>query len=104
MDLKEQYPVGKSVIWWGFSTCTTSMYVLGNEKYCGKTGTRTLFSIECESGKDISRHSYYESDNEVLLPAAGQFQVISCLQQGSDLHMIHMKEIPSPFSLLHPLI
>ncbi|CAF1367369.1 unnamed protein product [Adineta steineri] len=53
MDLSAQYPQGQIFTWWGFSSCTNSVQVLQSEQFLGKTGDRTLFSIDCESGKNI---------------------------------------------------
>ncbi|CAF0818247.1 unnamed protein product [Adineta steineri] len=103
LDLSEQYTVGKTFVWWGFSSCTISIEVLKNEQFLGKTGERTLFTIECDSGKDISRHSYYQSEKEVLLMAARQFLVVGCLQPASGLHMIQLKETKPPITLLQPV-
>ena len=89
MDLSELYPVGKIFVWWGFSSCTSNMGVLENEKFLGKTGQRTLFIIDSESGKDISNHSYYESEKEILLVAARQLEVEACMQAADDLHLIN---------------
>ncbi|CAF4214079.1 unnamed protein product [Adineta steineri] len=92
----------KTFIWWGFSSCTTSIEVLENEQFLDKTGQRTLFTIECDSGKDISRHSYYQSEKEVLLLAARQFLVVGCLHPALGLHMIQLKETKPPITLLQP--
>ena len=100
LDLSKRYPVGKTFVWWGFSSCTLKMGVLENEQFLGKTGERTLFTIDCESGKDISRHSYYESENEILLLAARQFVVKDCLEPAAGLHMIQLTETESPIKLL----
>ncbi|CAF3935198.1 unnamed protein product [Adineta steineri] len=102
LNLSEQYTDGKTFVWWGFSSCTTSMGVLENEQFLGKTGQRTMFNIECDSGRDISRHSYFQSEKEVLLLAARQFIVISCLRPASGLHMIQLKETKPPITLLQP--
>jgi hypothetical protein len=98
--LIKDYPEGKTFVWWGFSSCTSSIKVLQSEQFLGKTGTRTMFNIECYSGKDIRRHSYFETENEVLLLAATQFQVVASLDQGNGLHIIQLQEIEPP----HPLI
>ncbi|CAF1279867.1 unnamed protein product [Adineta steineri] len=103
LDLSKQYTEGKEFVWWGFSSCTTSMGVLENEQFLGKTGERTMFTIECDSGKDISRHSYFQSEQEVLLLAARQFIVVSCLRPAPGLHMIQLKEIKPPITLLQPV-
>ncbi|CAF1325205.1 unnamed protein product [Adineta steineri] len=103
LNLSEQYTEGKTFIWWGFSSCTTSMGVLENEQFFGKTGERTMFTIECDSGKDISRHSYYQKEKEVLLLPARRFVVVSCLQPAPGLHMIQLKETKPVITLLQPV-
>lgn len=103
MNLSEQYPTGKTFVWWSFSSCTTSVEVLQSEQFLGKTGSRTLFNIECSSGRDIRQHSFFPSEDEVLLIAARKFQVVSCLDSGNDLFIIQLKEIDSDHPLLTSL-
>jgi hypothetical protein len=104
MDISEQYPKDKTFIWWAFSSCTSTMETLQSEQFLGKTRARTLFTIDCDSGKDISRHSFYQSEEEILILAARQFTVKSCLQPAPDLHMIQLKEVEAPICLLQPVI
>jgi hypothetical protein len=102
-DLRKQYPIGKSIIWWGFSSCTTSIGVLECEHFFGKSGTRTLFQIECQSGKDVKNHSSIQQEDEILLLPARQFMVTSCLNPAKDLYMIQLKETEPKFPLLEPV-
>ena len=102
-DLRKQYPIGKSIIWWGFSSCTTSIGVLECESFFGKTGTRTLFQIECHNGKDVKNHSFVQKENEVLLLPARQFMVTSCLDAGNGLHIIQLQETEPKYPLLEPV-
>ena len=102
-DLHASYPKGRTFVWWGFSSCTTSVDVLQMEEFLGKTGTRTMFNIECHSGKDIRRHSFFSTEEEVLLLAARQFRVVGSLDSGNGLHIIQLKEIDPPFPLLEPV-
>jgi len=104
LDLSAQYQIGQTIVWWGFSSCTTSINVLQSELFLGKTGTRTMFSIDCDSGKDIRKHSYFPLEDEVLLLAATQFKVIGCLDIGNGFHQIQLKETKPPFPLLHPVL
>ncbi|CAF3339330.1 unnamed protein product [Rotaria socialis] len=99
-DLRKEYPKGKILVWWGFSSCTTTLDVLQNEAFLGETGPRTFFTIECDSGKDIQKYSCYQAEDEILLPAARQFKVVSCLSQGKNFYMIQLKEIQPPFPLI----
>ncbi|CAF1613090.1 unnamed protein product [Rotaria magnacalcarata] len=99
-DIRHEYPEGRTVVWWGFSSCTSKLSVLQNEQFLGMTGPRTFFTIECDSGKDIQKYSCYPVEDEILLPAARQFKVVSRLSQGEDFCMIQLKEIQPPFPLI----
>ncbi|CAF3905161.1 unnamed protein product [Rotaria sp. Silwood1] len=102
LDLSKRYIEGETIVWWGFSSCTTSVGVLKSDIFLGKTGTRTMFTLQCQSARDIRKHSFYPTEDEVLLMAATQFEVVSCLDQGS-LHIIQLKETNPPFPLLQPV-
>jgi hypothetical protein len=102
-DLRAEYPEGHTFVWWGFSSCTSSVKVLECELFFGKKGTRTLFQIDCETGKDIKKHSFIQKEDEILLLPARQFQVTSCLDSGNGLHIIQLKETQPPFPLLEPV-
>ncbi|CAF1354093.1 unnamed protein product, partial [Rotaria sp. Silwood1] len=56
--------------------------------------------IECDSGKDIQKYSSFKTEHEILLPAARQFKVGACLNQGKDLYLIQLKEIQPRFPLI----
>ncbi|CAF2573424.1 unnamed protein product [Rotaria sp. Silwood2] len=100
IDLSAQYPVGKTFVWWSFSLCTASIEVLQSEHFLGKTGSGTLFNIDCNSGKDIRQHSFFPTEDEISLIAVRQFKVVSCLDSGNDLHIIQLKGMKSD----HPLL
>jgi len=100
LDLHEDYLKHNRIVWWGFSSCTVSADVVESELFVKTASQRTLFTIECNSGKDISKHSYYPSDDEILLHAATQFNVRDCLNQDNGLHIIELQEIQPPFPLL----
>lgn len=103
LDLRADYQKGKTIVWWGFSSCCKSVDILQSTLFLGKTGTRTIFTIECDSGKDISKHSYFRSEEEVLLLAATQLRIEGCLEQGNGLNIIQLKEIQPPFPFLQPV-
>jgi hypothetical protein len=102
-DFSARYSQGKIFVWWGFSSCTTSIHVLENELFLGKDGMRTLFQIECHSCKDIRQHSMYKKEDEMLLLPGCQFKVASCLNVGNGLNIIQIKEVDPPHPLLEPL-
>ncbi|CAF1046806.1 unnamed protein product [Didymodactylos carnosus] len=101
-DISDQFSIGTKFVWWGVSSCTESLQILQNDQYLGKTGTRTLFNVECQNGKPIKSHSQYESENEILLMPASYFEVVGKADAGNSLHIIHVKEIQSPVLLLKP--
>ncbi|CAF3676944.1 unnamed protein product [Rotaria sp. Silwood1] len=102
-DLHAEYPEGSTFIWWGFSSCTSSIKVLESEMFLGTAGTRTLFQIDCHTGKNIKNHSFLSKEDEILLLPARQFEVKSCLNSGNGLHIIHIKEIDPTYPLLEPV-
>jgi hypothetical protein len=99
LDLGKQYVTGNTVVWWGFSSCTVALSVLQTEEFLGEIGFRTMFTIECLNGKEIRKHSYFSSEDEILLLPATHFKVIDCLNQ-CDLKIIHLQEIVPRFPLL----
>jgi hypothetical protein len=100
LDLRAQYPKGASIIWWGFTSCTRSIDILTDERFLWQTGIRTLFTIECHSGKSIKQYSFDPDEEEVLLPPACQFQVMGCHNLDDGLNIIRLKEIRPPFPLM----
>ena len=84
LDLGEKYQVGETILWSGFSSCVTS------EQYLNTTNTRTLFTIECSSGKNVRQHSYFQSEDEILLFPLTQFKVEVSSTNG--IHSIELSE------------
>lgn len=100
IDVSTNYPKGKIFISWEFLTCTASIKTLENDESFGKTGRRTLFTIECRTGKDISRHAFEQSKDQVLLLPGRQLQVISCLNPDHELNIIQLEEMKSSYSFI----
>ena len=103
LDLQDQYKKGEHIVWWGFSSCTKTLAVLENEEFVGTSGTRTLFTIESDTGKDICKHSFFEKEDEILLLPGREFEIISSAYMGNQLTMIHLKEVQPAFPNLPPL-
>jgi hypothetical protein len=102
-DLRKQYPIGIPIVWWGFSSCTSSIGVLECKNVFGKTGTRTLFQIECSTGKDVKKHSFIHKEDEILLLPIREFMVTSCLDSGNGLYIIQLQETEPKYPLLEPV-
>jgi hypothetical protein len=99
-DEKHRYKKGQKLVWWGFSSCTSTLDVLQNESFMGSSGQRTMFAIECHTGKEIREHSYFKGEDEILLPAAREFQVESVFPQADGLCLIQLKEVQPKYPLL----
>ena len=92
-DLSQEYPQGKTFLWWGFALCTQSIEIVEREQNFNQLDQRTRFKIESKSAKDIRNHSFDYLDDELLLLAAQCYKVISTLDSGDGLHIIQLKEI-----------
>lgn len=103
VDLSAKYKVGTKFAWWGISSCTGDMEVLESAQFLGKSGKRTLFSIDCINGKSISKHSYFKNkEEEIILMPGSYFKVLGQLNPAPGLHIIELKEIRPPMTLLKP--
>jgi hypothetical protein len=101
-NLHELYPEGKEIMWCAFSSCITSLATLESDGFLGKNGTRTVFYIECSSGKNIQSHSFYPTRNEILLSPEIKFKINSSkLKNG--LCCIRLKEITKFSSIISAL-
>jgi hypothetical protein len=92
-NLQAYYPIREKVVWWDFSTCTTKSELLQDEQFCGNSGFRTIFQIECFSGVNIRNHSFYRDRYEVLILPDTEFEVISSSNDGYGLTEIQLREI-----------
>ncbi|CAF5067622.1 unnamed protein product [Rotaria magnacalcarata] len=97
-NLTDQYDDDQ--VWWGFSSCTESLNV--TEQFVGKSGVRTLFTIECINGKAIRAHSHYKEESEILLLPGTYFRVMGKSNPAKDLYIIHLRETPAPRLYLEP--
>jgi TPR repeat protein len=102
-DLRAQYPKDREVTWFQFSSCSCDIEVEQSEQFLGKTGTRTLFSIELTTGRarSITKFSLVPSEAEVLLPPNSRFVVLGQLDAGNGLTIITLRELPSRDPILH---
>ena len=76
-DLSAQYEDNRIITWFQISSCTSTIDVLENPIFLGKTGDRCIFSIELSDNtraRVISPFSSYQ-ENEVVLPPNTRLQV-----------------------------
>ncbi|CAF3976083.1 unnamed protein product, partial [Rotaria sp. Silwood1] len=93
LDISRQYIVSERYFWWSLSSCTDSMDLLQSKQFCGQEEQRTIYFIKCNSGRCIKRHSFYSSEQEILLMPSFYFEVQSNNDLGNGLHLIE-KESP----------
>jgi hypothetical protein len=100
-DLSELYQKDGFHIWWSFSSCTSSLEVLQQPQFVGESGIRTLFCIEgISTGKNISRHSYFKKEDEILLLPGTSLQVRSVIHRQDGFHLVHLRQAKPPYELL----
>ena len=97
-----EFPPSTSVTWWPFSSCTTELTVLENNMYLSGTGNRTLFSVEAINARTVRAHSHFVTEDEVILLLGTHMIVQSQFSPGSDLHIIHLKQVIPKETLLEP--
>jgi hypothetical protein len=101
IDLSSKYKRGTKFAWWGVSSCNTNIEILESNTFLGKTGERTIFSIECFNGKSIINHSYFKkTEDEVILMPGSYFEVIGQVNPAPQLHIIQLKQITPPITFL----
>jgi hypothetical protein len=103
VDLSSKYKRGTKFAWWGVSSCNTNIEILESNTFLGKTGERTIFSIECIHGKSIVNHSYFKKkEDEVILIPGSYFEVIGQLYPAPQLHIIQLRQIKPPIIFIEP--
>lgn len=90
-DLSTKYADTQEICWWGFGSCTTSVSTLS--EILGNSGKRTLFSIECSTGKQIKHYSQFPKEEEVLILPGAYFKKVSQFNISKDICIIHLREI-----------
>jgi hypothetical protein len=98
-DLSDQYKPNEKFTWWDFSLCATSIDQFQSSRPSSTRRTRTMFTIESHTIKDIRKHTYLPTDGSVLILPGTQFQVLACSSEDNDLKSIILREIQSSFLL-----
>mmetsp|Transcript_11395 Transcript_11395/g.15772 ORF Transcript_11395/g.15772 Transcript_11395/m.15772 type:complete len:571 (+) Transcript_11395:1-1713(+) len=80
-DLAKDYPVGKQVVWWGVSSCTSDIKIA--KEFIGNSGSRTLFCIQPISAVSIQRFSAFKGEDEYVIPPGRFFKVQDIRKQST---------------------
>ncbi|MEV0393728.1 ADP-ribosyltransferase domain-containing protein [Polymorphospora rubra] len=91
LDLRSQYPVGRTVTWWGVSSCTSKLDVA--QGFLGRRGRRTLFEVRPERAVGIRRYSAFTGEEEFLLAPGTQLEVTEVTAERGGLCTVRLTEL-----------
>ncbi|MGW5480849.1 ADP-ribosyltransferase domain-containing protein [Streptomyces sp. NPDC004008] len=91
LDLRAQYPLGRTVTWWGVSSCTSERGVA--KAFLGSRGKRTLFEVVPARAVSIRDFSAFTWEEEFILPPGTQLKVTDVKAQRSGLYTVKLTEL-----------
>ncbi|MGW2377235.1 MULTISPECIES: ADP-ribosyltransferase domain-containing protein [Kitasatospora] len=91
LDLRRQYPLGRTVTWWGVSSCTSELGVA--KSFLGSRGKRTLFEVRPLRATGIQRFSAFTGEEEYILLPGTQLEVTDVQAQRGGLCTVTLTEI-----------
>lgn len=90
LDLRAQYPVGRTVTWWGVSSCTSELGVA--RAFLGGRGKRTLFEVRPARAVGIRRFSAFTGEEEFILLPGTQLKVTEVTTERGGLCTVRLTE------------
>jgi uracil DNA glycosylase len=90
LDLRAQYPLGRTVTWWGVSSCTPNMQVARG--FLGNRGRRTLFRVLPRRAAGIQRFSAFTGEEEFILLPGTQLEVTEVRAERGGLCTVTLTE------------
>ncbi|MEU4085870.1 ADP-ribosyltransferase domain-containing protein [Streptomyces aureus] len=91
LDLRAQYPVGRTVTWWGVSSCTSELNVA--RAFLGSRGKRTLFEVTPARAVGIKRFSAFTGEEEYILTPGTQLKVTEVKSESRGLCTVRLSEV-----------
>ncbi|WP_234344322.1 ADP-ribosyltransferase domain-containing protein [Streptomyces sp. WM6372] len=91
LDLRAQYPVGRTVTWWGVSSCTSQLSVA--RSFLGSRGKRTLFEVTPAHAVGIRRFSAFTGEEEYILTPGTQLKVTDVKSERGGLCTVRLTEV-----------
>ncbi|WP_405851277.1 ADP-ribosyltransferase domain-containing protein [Streptomyces sp. NBC_00090] len=91
LDLRSQYPLGRTVTWWGVSSCTSELSVA--RAFLGSRGKRTLFEVTPARAVGIRRFSAFTGEEEYLLAPGTQLKVTEVTAERGGLCTVRLTEL-----------
>ncbi|MGW9447558.1 ADP-ribosyltransferase domain-containing protein [Streptomyces sp. NPDC055632] len=94
LDLRSQYPVGRTVTWWGVSSCTSEPAVARG--FLGNRGKRTLFEVTPARAVGIRRFSAFTGEEEYILTPGTRLEVTEVKAERGGLCTVRLMELEGP--------
>ncbi|MER5973509.1 ADP-ribosyltransferase domain-containing protein [Streptomyces sp. NPDC002055] len=91
LDLRSQYPVGRTVTWWGVSSCTPELGVA--RSFLGSRGKRTLFEVTPARAVGIRNFSAFTHEEEFILSPGTQLKVTHVKSERGGLCTVRLTEL-----------
>ncbi|MFG2291892.1 ADP-ribosyltransferase domain-containing protein [Streptomyces sp. NPDC048603] len=91
LDLRAQYPLGRTVTWWGVSSCTPELGVA--RAFLGSRGKRTLFEVVPVRAVGIRDFSAFTHEEEFILAPGTQLKVTDVKTQRGGLTTVRLTEL-----------
>ncbi|MCP2346456.1 ADP-ribosyltransferase domain-containing protein [Nonomuraea roseoviolacea] len=91
LDLRAQYPLGRTVTWWGVSSCTSELGVA--QAFLGRRGKRTLFEVLPARAVGIRRFSAFTGEEEYILAPGTQLKVTDVKVERGGLCTVRLAEL-----------
>ncbi|MGW7433422.1 ADP-ribosyltransferase domain-containing protein [Streptomyces sp. NPDC054861] len=91
LDLRSQYPLGRTVTWWGVSSCTSELSVA--RAFLGSRGRRTLFEVTPARAVGIRRFSAFTGEEEYILAPGTRLQVTEVKAERGGLCTVRLTEL-----------
>lgn len=91
LDLRAQYPLGRTVTWWGVSSCTSELAVA--RSFLGSRGKRTLFEVVPRRAVGIQRFSAFTGEEEFILSPGTQLEVTDVKAGRGGLCTVRLTEL-----------
>ncbi|MBP0452348.1 MULTISPECIES: ADP-ribosyltransferase domain-containing protein [unclassified Kitasatospora] len=91
LDLRAQYPLGRTVTWWGVSSCTSEPGVARG--FLGSRGRRTLFEVQPARAVGIRSFSAFTGEEEFILLPGTQLKVTDVKTERSGLCTVRLTEL-----------
>ncbi|MER5205523.1 macro domain-containing protein [Streptomyces sp. NPDC002825] len=91
LDLRSQYPLGRTVTWWGVSSCTSEPSVA--RAFLGSRGRRTLFEVTPARAVGIRRFSAFTGEEEYILTPGTRLKVTDVKTERGGLCTVRLTEL-----------